>query len=360
MLVGVPREVKTEEYRVGLIPEIVGHLVAEGATILVEKGAGVGAGFPDEEYEQMGALLVGTAEDIYRQAELVVKVKEPQESEWPFLRQGQILFTFFHFSANRVMTEELKKRKITCIAYELVEEDGLRPILRPMSEIAGKLSVQQGMKYLEKEYGGKGVLLSGVGGVRKGKVVIIGGGTVGFNAARIATGIGARVCILETNQERMRFLENNFPAAEILYSNQKNLHQAIREADVIIGAVLIPGCRTPVLIRREDLRLLEKGTVLVDVSIDEGGVFETSRPTTHRSPIFLEEGIVHYCVPNIPGVVPRTSTCALSYANFPYLQLLVKQGVKACQSCPGLEKGMALYRGEIKNPSLAAAFQKKK
>ncbi|HOL68211.1 MAG TPA: alanine dehydrogenase, partial [bacterium] len=211
MVAGVPREIKTEEYRVGLIPEIVAHLVHTGTTVLVEKGAGAGAGFEDEEYHEAGACLVEKAEDIYRQADLVVKVKESQESEWPFLREGQILFTFFHFSANRSMTEELIRRKVICIAYELVEENGALPILRPMSEIAGKLSVQQGMKYLEKEYGGKGILLSGVVGVRKGKVVIIGGGAVGFNAAKIAAGIGAEVCLLEINQERMRFLEDNLP-----------------------------------------------------------------------------------------------------------------------------------------------------
>ncbi|HPP12007.1 MAG TPA: alanine dehydrogenase [bacterium] len=359
MVAGVPREIKTEEYRVGLIPEIVAHLVHTGTTVLVEKGAGAGAGFEDEEYHEAGACLVEKAEDIYRQADLVVKVKESQESEWPFLREGQILFTFFHFSANRSMTEELIRRKVICIAYELVEENGALPILRPMSEIAGKLSVQQGMKYLEKEYGGKGILLSGVVGVRKGKVVIIGGGAVGFNAAKIAAGIGAEVCLLEINQERMRFLEDNLPTAQILYSNQRNLLKVIQDADVVIGAVLIPGSRTPVLLKRNHLKVMEKGTVLVDVSIDEGGVFESSCPTTHRDPIFVEEGIVHYCVPNTPGVVPRTSTYALSYASFPYLRLLAEEGEKAWEKSKSLAKGLALYRGQVRNANVAAGLSRR-
>ncbi|MCM8769406.1 MAG: alanine dehydrogenase [Candidatus Omnitrophica bacterium] len=357
MVVGVPREIKSEEYRVGIIPEVVAQLSHSGITVLVEKEAGSGAGCQNEDYQEAGAKIVEKAEEVYGNADLIVKVKEPQESEWPWLREGQILFTFFHFSANRLMTEELLKRRVTCVAYELVEENGILPILRPMSEIAGKLSIQQGMKYLEKEYGGKGILLSGVAGVKKGKVVIIGGGAVGFNAARIALGIGAEVVILEINQERMRFLEDNLPGAQILYSNSKNLTNAISDADVLIGAVLIPGRRTPVLLKRRDLLLMEKGTVLIDVSIDEGGVFETSRPTTHQSPIFVEEGMVHYCVPNTPGVVPRTSTYALAYASFPYLRLLAEYGETAWEKSEALAKGLALYRGEIKNANVAAGLK---
>ncbi len=357
MIIGVPKEIKNEEYRVGLIPEIVGYLTHKGHTVLVENNAGAGAGCEDAEYREAGAEMVASPADIYRRSEMIVKVKEPLTGELAMVREGQVLFTFFHFSSNKDMTNTLLGKKAICIAYELVEEHGTLPILRPMSEIAGKLSIQQGMKYLEKEYGGKGILLSGVVGVRKGKIVILGGGAVGFNAARIASGIGAEVTILEINQERMRFLEDNLENAQILYSNQKNLLNSIKDADVVIGAVLIPGRKTPVLLKAKDLGVMEKGTVLVDVSIDEGGVFETSRPTSHQDPIFIKEGIVHYSVPNTPGVVPRTSTYALSYASFPYLNLLVERGEKAWEESAPVRKGLALYRGAVKNANLAEVFQ---
>lgn len=358
MVIGVPREIKAEEYRVGLIPDSVDYLVKSGHTVLVGRDAGLGAGFRNEDYERAGGRIVGDACQIYRDADLVVKVKEPQVQELELLREGQILFTFFHFSSNRTMTEHLLARKVVCIAYELVEEKGILPILRPMSEIAGRLSIQEGMKYLEKEYGGKGILLSGIAGVRRGKVVVIGGGVVGFNAARIACGVGASVTVLEINQDRMRFLEEALDGVQVLYSNRENLLNSLRGADIVVGAVLLPGQKTPVLVKREDLKVMEPGTVLVDVSIDEGGAFETSRPTSHNEPIYMVNDIVHYCVPNIPGIVPRTSTYGLVYSTFPYVRTLVKKGEKACEESPGLGAGLAISRGEIRNENLNALFER--
>lgn len=347
MIIGIPKEIKTEEYRVGLMPEGVMSIVAEkGNKVIVEKDAGAGAGFQDSDYEKAGAEIVSGLEEIYKKAELIIKVKEPQERELSLIRENQILFTFFHFSSNKKMTERLIERKATCVAYELVEENGTLPILKPMSEIAGKLSIQQGMKYLEKEYGGKGILLSGAEGVKKGKVVIIGGGTVGFNAAKIASGIGAEVTILEIDHQKMQFLKENFKNAEILLSNEDNLMTSLKSADVIVGAVLIPGKKTPVLVKKEHLKIMEEGTVLVDVAIDEGGVFETSHPTTPREPVYIQEGIIHYCVANTPGIVPRTSTYALCNASFPYVKILAEKGEKAFEENLPLKKGLAIFKGE--------------
>ena len=347
MNVGVPKEIKVEEYRVGLIPEFTKYLVKKGHKVIVQKDAGIGAGFSDEEYILSGAEIVEKIEDVYERCELIVKVKEPQEKELTFVREGQVLFTFFHFSSNREMTEKLIEKKATCIAYELIEEKGILPILRPMSEIAGKLSIQEGMKYLEKEYGGKGILLSGAEGVRSGNVVIIGGGTVGYNAGVIAEGIGASIIFLEIDEKKGNLLKKRFKKADVLYSNRQNLKKALKKADVVIGAVLIPGRRTPVIIKEDDLKLMEKGSIIVDVSIDEGGICETSKPTTHKEPIFICNDILHYCVPNIPGVVPKTSTLALNYASFPYLKEIVK-GEKNWSKNRVIEKGLAIYKGNLK------------
>jgi len=356
MVIGSPGEIKTEEYRVGLIPEMCAYLVSRKHTVIIETGAGEGAGFPDDEYLKAGARIVNSAEEVYSQAHLIVKVKEPQKSEIPLLHKEQILFTFFHFSSNPEMTEMLAGKKVNCIAYELVEEDGILPILKPMSEIAGKLSIQQGMKYLEKEYGGKGVLLPPIEAVRGGRVLVIGGGTVGASAAVVACGVGAEVTIIERNPERIRQLSTIFPAARVLESRPETIRESIARTDIIVGAVLVPGHRTPVLVSKSDLALIEPGTVLVDVSIDEGGIFETSRPTTHKNPVFIESGIVHYCVPNIPGVVPKTSTLALSYATGRYLPLLAEKGIDACNESAPLAKGLAIRNGEIVNKDIAAAL----
>lgn len=319
MIIGVPKEVKVEEYRVGLIPEFVKYLVKKGHKVYVQKDAGSEAGFFDEQYIKAGAQIVKSIEELYKNAELIIKVKEPQEEEIQLIREGQTLFTFFHFSSNKRMTMQLIEKKAICIAYELIKKDNALPILKPMSEIAGKLSIQEGMKYLEKEYGGKGVLLSGTKDVMPGNIVIIGGGVVGYNAGIIADGVGANITFLEINDKIMRMLKKNFKRAKVLCSNRENLKKVLKQADVVIGAVLLPGKSTPMVIKEQDLKIMEKGSVIVDVAIDEGGICETSRPTTHRDPIFIYKDIIHYCVPNIPGVVPKTSTIALNYATFPYM-----------------------------------------
>ncbi|MCM8786192.1 MAG: alanine dehydrogenase [Candidatus Omnitrophica bacterium] len=352
MIVGIPKEIKEEEYRVGILPKTVKKLVKNGHKVIIEKNAGIGAGIKDIDYEKSGAEIVEDHSYIFKNSELIVKVKEPLPSEYNLLQESQILFTFFHFSSNKEMTETLIEKKVTCIAYELVEEKSVFVILKPMSEIAGKLSIQQGMKYLEKEYGGKGVLLSGVEGVRSGKVVILGGGTVGYNAGKIADSIGAEVTILEINEARIKFLKKNLPRVKVLYSNEKNIKNSIKKADLIIGAVLIPGRRPPILVKKEDLKNIEEGTVMIDVSIDEGGVFETSHPTTHKQPIYKYEGIIHYCVPNIPGIVPRTSTFALCNVTEKYILQLANKGIKSIETSYGLKTGLAILNGKIVNPRL--------
>ena len=324
MIIGVPKEIKEEEYRVALLPSTAKKLVEKGHQVLIEKDAGAGSGIKDKEYLKAGAEILNKAEEIFKRAELIVKVKEPQEKEYPLLWEGQIIFTFFHFAAARKLTEAMIKRKIVALAYETVQkDDGSLPLLIPMSEIAGKLASQEGAKYLEKPFGGKGVLLGGVSGVAPGKVLIIGAGTVGENAATVAAGMGADVILLDINLERLRHLKGILPAnVKLIYSNPATLKKYLKKADLVIGAVLIPGAKAPQLISREMLKLMEPGTVLVDVAIDQGGCFETSRPTTHQEPTYVVDGIVHYCVANIPGAVARTSTFALCNSTSPYLLLL--------------------------------------
>jgi len=324
MIIGVPKEIKEEEYRVALLPSTAKELVKKGHQVLIEKNAGVGSGISDEGYQSAGAEILTTPEEIFKKAELIVKVKEPQKEEYPLLWEGQIIFTFFHFAAARKLTEAMIKRKIVALAYETVQkDDGSLPLLIPMSEIAGKLASQEGAKYLEKPSGGKGVLLGGVSGVAPGKVLIIGAGTVGENAATVAAGMGADVILLDINLERLRHLKGILPAnVKLIYSNPATLKKYLKKADLVIGAVLIPGAKAPQLINKEMLKLMEPGTVLVDVAIDQGGCFETSRPTTHQEPTYVVDGIVHYCVANIPGAVARTSTFALCNSTSPYLLLL--------------------------------------
>ncbi|HPP30764.1 MAG TPA: alanine dehydrogenase [bacterium] len=357
MVIGCPKEIKAEEYRVGITPEICSYLTERKHEVLIEKGAEEGAGFPDIEYIRAGASIVDSPGELFSRVYLIVKVKEPQKEEISLISKGQILFTFFHFSANPEMTEMLVNKKVDCIAYELVEECNHRPILKPMSEIAGKLSIQQGMKYLEKEYGGKGVLIPPVEGTRGGRVVIIGGGTVGESAAIVACGIGAGVTIIEKNKERIKHLKSIFPDARVLESTHEVIMDAITKADIVVGAVLIPGHHAPILLSKESLSLMEQGTVIVDVSIDEGGIFETSKPTTHKDPVFIESGIVHYCVPNIPGVVPKTSTLALTYKTAPYIYLLAEKGLDACRENSALLKGLAISNGKIVNKDIASGFK---
>lgn len=358
MIIGVLKEIKVEEYRVGLTPESVRILVEDGHNVIIEKNAGIGSGFPDDSYFDAGAVILDRTE-VLNSAEMIVKVKEPQMSEIELLRSGQIIFTFFHFASNPDMTKSLSKKKVTCIAYELIQEDDVRPILKPMSEIAGKLSIQQGMKYLEKPSGGKGILLMGTENVEPGRVVILGGGVAGSAAAEIAYRSGARVTIIEKNPDRREILKNKFSNSEVLDSIHNNIIESCKKADVIIGAVLIPGHKPPVLLRRSDLQYIEKGTVLVDISIDEGGVFESSHPTTHRDPIFLESGIVHYCVPNMPGIVPRTSTIALNTASIQYARIIAKYGENSGKFCEAIKKGCAIICGDIVSQDVRETLESK-
>ncbi|MCX7706119.1 MAG: alanine dehydrogenase [bacterium] len=358
MTIGVLKEIKIEEYRVGLTPESVKSLVQDGHMIMVEKDAGSGSGFHDELYSQAGARIVDRFE-IFNSADLIVKVKEPQMSEIELLKPGHIVFTFFHFASNPDMTIALARKKVTCIAYELIEDQGVRPILKPMSEIAGKLSIQQGMKYLEKPCGGKGILLMGTENVESGKVVILGGGVAGSCAAEIAYRIGAKVVIIEKNVNKREILKGKFPGAEILESNHDNIIESCRRADIVIGSVLVPGHRPPILLKRSDLEYLEKGTVLIDISIDEGGVFESSRPTTHKEPVFVESGVVHYCVPNMPGIVPKTSTIALNAASMPYVKIIAEYGENAGKFCEAIKKGCAILNGEILNQDVRETLELK-
>ncbi len=351
MIVGIPREVKNHEYRVGMIPAGVHALVEGGHSVLVERSAGEGSGIADEEYEAAGAELAPDARSVWERSEMVVKVKEPIEPEFELLQDGQILFTFLHLAPLPELTDALLERRVTGIAYETITDprgSGL-PLLTPMSEVAGRMAVLMGANFLQRPLGGRGTLLSGVPGVPPGDVVIIGGGIVGLNAAKIALGLGARVTILETSGERMRYLDNLFHGDVVtLASNHHNLLAALGRADVLIGAVLIPGHSAPKLISRDMLAGMKPRSVIVDVSVDQGGCFETTRPTTHSDPVYEVDGIVHYCVANMPGAVPRTSTFALVNATLPYVLALAERGVaESTAADPGLLAGVNTYRGEI-------------
>ncbi len=356
MIIGVPREIKAREYRVGLLPSAAYQLIRRGHRVLVERGAGAGAGFSDEDYRQAGAELVDQHAEVFARAEVVVKVKEPQPSEIPLLQPGQILFTYLHLAPDRELTEGLLRSSVTAIAYETVEVKGRLPLLEPMSEIAGRMSVYVGAYFLGKHCGGSGTLLGGVPGVLPGRVVVLGGGTSGVNAARTATGLGADVTILEVDLERMRFLDITLHTAHTLYSNEAHLLNLLPDVDLLIGAVLVPGARAPRLIRREMLRRMRPGSVLVDIAIDQGGCAETSRPTTHDDPVFVEEGVVHYCVTNMPGAYARTATQALTNVTYPYLELLADLGLAgACQRRPELMAGINVQAGRLTCRAVAEA-----
>jgi alanine dehydrogenase len=357
MKVGVPKEIKEQEHRVAVLPSVVYQLTKLGHEVYVEKNAGSGAGFPDEEYAQAGAVLLDNHDDIFHEAALVVKVKEPLPSEYSLLRKGQILFTYLHLAANRTLTEALIQSGVTAIACETVEINRHLPLLEPMSEIAGRMSIIVGGYFLAKHSGGKGVLLGGVPGVLPGNVVVIGGGTSGINAARMATGLGAEVTILEVDVERMRFLDITMHTAHTLYSSQAHLLEILPRTDVLIGAVLVPGARAPRLITREMLRFMKPGSVLVDIAIDQGGCCETSRPTTHHDPIFIEEGITHYCVANMPGAYARTATQALTNVTARFVEFLAEGGVEgALTKQPALASGINVMNGKIRNKAVADAL----
>jgi len=359
MIVGVPREIKTAEHRVALVPAGAHSLVGDGHTVLVEPGAGVGSGFSDDSYRAAGATLATAAEEVWAKAEMILKVKEPTEPEWPRMRRGQVVFTYFHFAASEALTKAVIKAKIVAIAYETVQLlSGELPLLTPMSEVAGRMAVQEGAKYLEKVYGGSGVLLGGVPGVLPAEVLIIGGGVVGANAAKMAAGLGAHVTLLDLSLDRLRYLADVLPAnVDVLYSNRHNLLEQLRKADVVIGAVLLPGAKAPKLVRRDDLNLMKPGSVIVDVAVDQGGIIETSRPTTHEHPTYLVDGIIHYAVANMPGGVPRTSTLALTNATFPYAKRLARSGwQRACKEDPALFLGLNVIEGQVVYPAVAETF----
>jgi len=355
MIIGVPKEIKTQEHRVGLLPSAAYQLVKQGHRVVVERGAGTDAGYPDDDYAAAGATLVAAHEEAFR-ADLIVKVKEPMPSEYSLLHKGQILFTYLHLAANRELTEALLKSGVTAIAYETVTRNHHLPLLEPMSEIAGRMSVIVGGHFLAKPHGGNGVLLGGVPGVLPGKVVVLGGGTSGVNAARMATGLGADVTILEVDVERMRFLDITMNTAHTLYSSAAHLTELLPAVDLLIGAVLVPGAKAPKLISRSMLRLMKPGSVFVDIAIDQGGCAETSRPTTHDDPVFVEEGVVHYCVTNMPGAYARTATQALTNVTYPYIEALARYGLgEACRRQIGLAHGVNVLDGQVTCQAVAEA-----
>ncbi len=356
MKIGTTKELKNHEYRVGLTPDNVLTLVANGHEVFIETHAGEGANFTDAEYAAAGAKIIETPAQIFATCDMIIKVKEPEEEEYKYLREGQILYTYLHLAPNRPLTEALLEKKVKAVAYEtLQDEAGNLPCLRPMSQIAGRLSIQEGAKYLEKSFGGRGILLGGVPGVERGKIVIIGGGVAGTYAAKAAVGIDAQVTLLDINANRLAYLEDIFGASvTTLYSTDANIRKALAEADLVIGSVLIPGASTPKLVRREHLKLMKKGAVIVDIAIDQGGCCESSHVTTHDEPIFVEEGIVHYCVGNMPGAVPRTSTIALTNTTMKYALNIARFGLEeACKRDAGLAKGVNIYCGKCVNKNVA-------
>ena len=359
MKIGIPKEIKTNENRISLVPAGAEALVAAGHQVVVEKDAGIGSGFTDGQYTAVGACIAPDADTVWADSDLIVKVKEPIETEWARIKAGQTLFTYFHFAADEKLTQAHIASGAVCIAYETVELPSRElPLLTPMSEVAGRMAVQEGAKYLEKLHGGCGLLLSGVPGVPPAKVVILGGGVVGTNAAKIAAGMGAQVVILDVSLERLRYLSDVMPAnVQLIFSNRHNLLEQIATADLVIGGVLIPGATAPRLIRKEDLKIMRPGAVIVDVAIDQGGCVETIHATTHEDPIYLVDGIIHYGVANMPGGVPRTSTLALTNATFPYLMQLANKGWrKALKDNAALRKGLNIAKGKVTYRGVAEAF----
>jgi alanine dehydrogenase len=358
MLVGVPKEIKDHEYRVALTPAVVSELAMRGHQVLVETKAGEGSGFPDDQYIRAGARIAPTAASVYETASLIVKIKEPLEAEYGLLQEEQVLFTYLHLAANPSLLDLLLGKRITAIAYETVEgKEGL-PLLIPMSEIAGRMSVLVGAQYMQKSYGGRGMLVTSVAGIPKSRVVILGGGIVGTNAAKVALGLGAEVLILDISLARLRQLDDIFNRqVQTVYANNENITSQVIRADLVIGAVLVTGDRAPCLVKREILSRMTPGTLIVDVSVDQGGCIETTRPTTHSDPVYTVDGILHYGVSNMPGAVPRTSTIALTNATFPYLLKMLDLGVKgSLQENPGFLKGLNTCRGKVTHPMVAHAL----
>lgn len=359
MIVGTPKEIKADEYRVALVPSGVEQLRKAGHQVLIETCAGVGTGITDEQYAEAGAEIVATPEEIYRRAEMIVKVKEPLPQEYPLIRRGQLVFTYFHFAASEELTRAMMETGAICIAYETIQlADGTLPLLTPMSEVAGRMAVQEGAKYLERPMEGRGILLAGVPGVPPAHVVILGGGIVGANAAKIAAGIGANVTILDINLERLRYLDDVMPKnVTTLYSNAYTIRDMLKVADLLVGAVLLRGAKAPVLVTREMLGLMKPGAVIVDVAVDQGGCIETIHPTTHSHPTYIVDGVVHYAVANMPGAVAGTSTYALTNETMPYVRQLANKGFpKALQDNPALMAGLNIVDGKVCFPEVAETF----
>ncbi|MCK6468455.1 MAG: alanine dehydrogenase [Candidatus Brocadia sinica] len=359
MIVGIPKETKPDEYRVALIPAGVEEMLRHGHAVLIEKGAGLGSGISDQEYKKAGAKLIDEPKEIYDQSQLVMKVKEPLPEEYPFLREDQILFTFFHFAASKELTDAVTKTKIVAIAYETIrDEHGQHPILTPMSEVAGRMSIQEGAKYLEKPMLGRGILLGGVPGVAPAEVVIIGGGIVGTNAAKVAAGLGARVTILDISVNRLRYLDDIMPKNVVtLMSNTQNIREKVTSADLLIGAVLVEGARAPRVVTKEMVQTMKSGAVIIDVAIDQGGCVETSKPTTHSNPIYKECDVIHYCVTNIPGAVACTSTHALTNVTLPYALEIADKGYgRAARENQAILRGVNMVKGRLTNKAVASAF----
>lgn len=359
MLVGIPKEIKKRENRVAISPPGVEQLRAHGHAVLVETGAGEGSGYSNDDYRAAGAVIAVSPQEVYQKSELIIKVKEPLPAEYPLLKKGQVIFTYFHFASSAELTKAVIEAQIVAIAYETVAKaDGSLPLLTPMSEVAGRMSIQEGAKYLEKTYGGRGVLLSGVPGVRPAVIAIIGAGVVGTNAAKIACGMGALVYLLDSNLDRLRYLADVMPKnCFLLMSNPANIRETVYQADLVVGAVLVAGAKAPWLVTREMLKNMKKGAVVVDVAIDQGGCFETSRPTTHDDPIYVIEDVIHYCVANMPGAVPFTSTIALTNATLPYILEIADKGYRrAARENEALARGINIIAGKVTCRGVADAF----
>ena len=359
MIVGVPREIKRDEYRVAILPVGVEELARRGHQVIVEAGAGLGSGLPDHEYLAQGAKLAPDATEVYKRADIILKVKEPQAEEWPRIRPGQIVFTYFHFAADRPLTDAMLASGATAVAYETLEDDrGRLPLLTPMSEVAGRMSVQEGAKYLERPQMGRGILLGGVPGVAPAHITILGGGVVGANAAKIAAGFNANIGLLDINMDRLRYLDDVMPPnVDVLFSDRHTVREQLARADLVIGAVLIPGAKAPQLVEEDDLKQMKPGSVIIDVAIDQGGCIATSRPTTHSEPTYIVHDVVHYCVTNMPGAVGRTSTFALCNVTLPWvLEIAERDIANAAAELPPIASAVNIHDGQITNRAVAETF----
>ncbi|RAJ13714.1 alanine dehydrogenase [Arenibacter echinorum] len=360
MKVGIPKEIKNNESRVGITPAGVFELVRNNHTVYVQTGAGDGSGFSNSDYQQVGAIVLDTIGQVYAMSDMIVKVKEPIKEEYSLVQRGQVVFAYFHFASSEVLAEAMIDRKAICIAYETVEdEDGTLPLLTPMSEVAGRMAIQQGAKYLEKPEKGRGVLLGGVPGVAPGRVLVLGAGVVGIQAAKMAAGLGAHVTILDVNMKRLRYVNDVMPSHVVTeFSNEFNIRKHIKDHDLIVGGVLLRGAKAPKIITRDMLKDMRPGTVIVDVAVDQGGCVETTRPTTHENPVYIIDDVVHYCVTNMPGAVPYTSTMALTNVTLPYVLKLANLGwEEACQKDASLEKGLNIVKGKVIRKEILEAFK---